>query len=184
MDRIFTTDDLCPSNLKYFEYWDKVKEKKPDLKVIAFTIANFQNKEPINESKEFIEWFEKHKDWVEIAVHGYDHLFPPEAERDDFEEQVTMALEILKPFLPEKYGYRSPGFKFSVRIEPLLKKLGFSYIAYQEHIKYFNGKIIAPILNTHCCDKWDNPITEVWWNLCKIKEGGIIKSLQMEGATK
>lgn len=162
---ILTTDDLCLTNLKYFEYWDKVKEKRPELKIIAFTTANYQLKEDLSKSKEFKDWFKKHEDWVEIAVHGYDHLSPPEVERDNLEELITKSLNILKEFLPEKYGYRSPGFKFSVTLEPILKKLGFSYIAYHEHIKVFKNNSLIPVLNTHCCDRYDNPITEVWKRL-------------------
>lgn len=164
---IFTTDDLCPSNLQYFYCWDEVHKKYPGKRLIAFTIANKDYKENVSESQEFKDWYEKHKDWVEIAVHGYDHTYPPEAERDDFEECVEKALAILKPFLPKEYGYRSPGFQFSVRIEPVLKKLGFSYIAYRDHIKYFDGRFAGPLLNTHCCDEqtWENPITNVWRTL-------------------
>jgi predicted SAM-dependent methyltransferase len=165
MSPVFTTDDVCPSFLQFFKYWDKVHEKYPERKVIAFTIANFAHKENIAESKEFREWFEARKDWVEVAVHGYDHLYPPEAERDDFPELVEKSLEILKPFLPKEYGYRSPGFKFSVRIEPVLKKLGFAYVAYAEHIKFFDGRPYIIPINTHCADKWENPITQVWRSL-------------------
>jgi predicted deacetylase len=165
---IITTDDLNLSNLQYFKYFDKVKKCKPDLKMIAFTTANFQNKENVRESKEFNEWFETHKDWVEIAVHGYDHLYPPEAFRDDleFEEQVTKALDLLMPYLPKEYGYRPPGFRFSVRIEPLLKKLGFAYVAYRDNIKYFDGRPMAIPFNTHCTNQYESPITEVWRSLC------------------
>jgi hypothetical protein len=35
---IITTDDLCLSNLPNFRYWDAVKKKKPDLKIIALII--------------------------------------------------------------------------------------------------------------------------------------------------
>jgi len=164
---VYTTDDLCPSNLQFFKYWDKVKKRKPNLKLIAFTIANFQNKEPIYKSKEFNMWIKDHKSWVDIAVHGYDHLYPPEAERDDFEEQVEMALDFLYPYLPKKFGYRSPGFKFTVRLEPLLKRLGFYYVAYPQHIKVLEtGEIIQPLINTHCCDRYEQPITEIWRDLC------------------
>ena len=166
--RIYTTDDICPSNLKFFPYWENVRTRHPDMKLIAFTIANYQNKENVQESKEFNEWFEKNKDWVEIAVHGYDHLYPPEAERDDFEQCVENALEILRPYLPKEYGYRPPGFKFSVRIEPTLRRLGFSYVAYRDHIKYFEeNRLVGPILNTHCCDNkdWDNPITKIYTDI-------------------
>lgn len=163
---ILTTDDLCPSNLKYFKYFDEIKKSHSDLKMIAFTIANFQNKENVLESKEFNEWFEKHKSWVEIAIHGYNHLYPPETFSNNFEEQLTNALDIMRPYLPMKYGYRPPGFRFSIRIEPLLKKLGFSYVAYQDNIKYFDGRQMITPINTHCSDKYDKPITKVWRSLC------------------
>ena len=105
---IFTTDDLCPSNLKYFKFWDKIRKANPELKLIAFTIANFKGKENVKDSKEFYEWWEIHKDWVEIGVHGYDHLFPPEGERANQEELMEKARDILLPFLPENHLYRPP----------------------------------------------------------------------------
>jgi len=168
-NNILTTDDLCLSNLKYFKYFDEMKSCLPNLKMIAFTIANYNNAENVSESKEFNEWYQCHKDWVEIAIHGYDHLYPPEAERDDFEKYVEDALDILRPYLPKEYGYRSPGFKFSVRIEPTLKRLGFSYVAYREHIKYFDRRQLIIPINTHCTlDKYDNPIGMVHKQLIEI----------------
>jgi predicted deacetylase len=165
---IYTYDDLCPSNLDNWKYWDKVKEAHPDLKVIAFTIANHQNKELITDSKEFYDWWLTHKEWVEIAVHGYDHLYPPEAFRSDteLEEQITKALEVLRPFMPLKYGYRSPGFRWCKSLEPILKKHGFSYVAYSEHIKILEtNELRLPVFNTHCTfDKFDQPIGQVWKN--------------------
>ena len=162
---IYTTDDVCPSNLKYFKYWDKVKKRKPDLKLIAFTIANYQNQENISKSKEFKEWFEKHKDWVEIGVHSYNHLRPQECWRDDQEIWIKKALDILKPYLPEKYLYRPPGFRVLSKTEGILKKLGFAGIVYQSRIKYFSGEIVEPIFNTHCGNQGVNKIKEIHENI-------------------
>lgn len=164
---IYTTDDICPSNLKYFEYWDVVKERKPDLKIISFVIANYRNKENVAESKEFKEWFEKHKDWVEIGVHGYDHLRPQECWRENQEVYIKKALEILRPYLPRKFLYRPPGFRVLPKTESIVKKLGFAGIAYQERIKHFDGKIIKPIYNTHCGNEGINQIAKVWRQLLK-----------------
>ncbi len=166
---IITTDDLCLENLKYFKYWDDVKSQNPNLKVIAFTIANNKCEQRIDESEEFEEWYVQHNDWVEIGVHGYDHMNPPEQERDDAEEYVRKSLEILKTFLPQKFLYRPPGFQRSVRTEPMLKKLGFAGIAYQRRIRYFDEKIVEGLLNTHCCDKFNLPITrwKEWTRLMK-----------------
>ena len=163
---IYTTDDLCLSNLHYFSYWDRIKEIKPELKLIAFTIANYCKRENVGESKDFKEWFNGHKDWVDIGVHGYDHEYPPEGERDNQEELIRLSLEILKPFLKEKYLYRAPGFQTTCKTEPIVKALGFAGIAHQNRIKYFDGSFEENVVNTHCCDKWDNPITKVWDKIC------------------
>jgi len=151
---LITTDDLCLSYLKNFSYFDKLKEKKPDLKVIAFTIGNFKNNEPLLESTIFKEWFEKHKDWVEIGVHSYDHDGLPDGDRDDEEYWIKKALESLRPFLPERYGYRSPGWQTTIKTIPILKKLGFSYIAYFSKIRDLKEeKIIeTEIINSHLYD--------------------------------
>ena len=163
---IYTTDDVCPSNLVYFKFWDKVKESNPNLKVIAFTIANNQEKEDVSRSDEFKAWFDERKSWVEIGVHGYDHTFPPEGERENQEELIRKSVEILKPFLPENYLYRPPGFQLTCKTEPICRKLGFAGIAHQTRIKYFDGHFETDLINTHCCDKWNNPITKVWRKLC------------------
>jgi len=162
-----TTDDVCLENLRFFHYWDKIKMMKPNLKLIAFTIANYKDEQNVAESKEFKSWFDAHRSWVEIGVHGYDHLFLPEQERDDAEELVMKSLEILKNFLPENHLYRPPGFQRTIQTEPMLKRLGFGGIAYQARIKMFDGRVIEPILNTHCCDRDFNPVTEwrEWINL-------------------
>lgn len=159
---IYTTDDLCLSNLHFFTYWDLVKKRKPDLKLIAFTIANRNYREDVGKSKDFKHWYGEHKEWVEIGVHGYDHGYPPEGDRDDHEELIRKSLEILQPFLPEKFLYRAPGFQTTCRTEPICKALGFAGIAHQTRIKYFDGHVEEDILNTHCCDKWEMPITQIW----------------------
>lgn len=168
---LFTTDDVCPSNLKYFEYWDKVKEKHSELKLIAFTIANYQNKENIKESKEFNDWYEKHKDWVIIQPHGLNHLKPQLGWRD-YETQkndIKESLDILKSYLSNEIIYRFPGFRISPYSENILKELKVDGIAHQEFIKMFDGRKIYNIFNTHCCDgdsnKILNPITKIYQNL-------------------
>jgi len=162
-DIIFTTDDVWPSNLGFFEYWYYVKDKYPNLKLIAFVTANYAYKEDVSKNDLFQQWFEETKDWVEVGVHGYDHGNPPEQERDDAEELVVKSLEILKPYLPEKFLYRPPGFQRTIHTEPMLKKLGFAGIAHQTRIKYFNEGIVEGIFNTHCTNKHANSITK-WRN--------------------
>lgn len=151
---IITTDDLCLSYLDNFRYFDEIRNKKKDFEVVAFTIGNFKNKENLRDSGKFIKWFEEHRDWVEIAVHSYDHLPPPDGDRHNEETWIRKALVSLKPFLPKKYGYRSPGWQTTNKTVPILKKLGFSYIAYESRIADIQtNKIINKgIINTHLYD--------------------------------
>ena len=151
---IITTDDLCLSYLDNFVYFDRMKEKVPELRVIAFTIGNFNNEELLVESNIFKSWHAKHKAWVEIAVHSYDHANPPDGDRDDEEYWIAKALDSLRPFLPEKYGYRSPGWQTTNKTVGILKKLGFSYIAYETKIKDImtNNTTNELILNSHLYD--------------------------------
>lgn len=151
---IITTDDLCLSYLDNFKYFDELKNKFAELKVIAFTIANYKNNEKLLGNAIFEKWYQKHKNWVEIAIHSYDHDTIPDGDRKDEEYWITKALEDLKPFLPKAYGYRSPGWQTTNKTVPILKKLGFSYIAYESKIKNLNNDTIidAKIINSHLYD--------------------------------
>lgn len=151
---IVTVDDLCLSYLKNFEYFDELKKEYPKLEVIAFTIGNFNNEELLVESDVFKAWFGEHKDWVKIAVHSYDHKSPPDGDREDEEFWIRKALRSLHPFLPEKFGYRSPGWQTTNKTVPILKKLGFAYIAYETKIKDLKTGVTSNerILNSHLYD--------------------------------
>lgn len=151
---IFTTDDLCLSYLDNFELFDDIKAKHPEFKLIAFTIANFNNEELLVESDVFKTWYAKHRDWVEIAVHSYDHANPPDGDRDNEEYWINKALDSLRPFLPARYGYRSPGWQTTNQTVGILKKLGFAYIAYESKIKDLMNNTInnEPIINSHIYD--------------------------------
>lgn len=147
-----TTDDLCLEYLDNFVLFDALKKLYPEFKVTCFTIANFHTMEDLKDSAVFWEWFEKRKEWVEIAVHSYDHEYPPDGDRDNEEECITEAYHALQPFLPKEYGYRSPGWQTTNKTEGILKKLGFSYIAYETKVKYFDGRVITNVLNSHLYD--------------------------------
>ena len=149
-----TVDDLCLSYLDNFKHFDELKKKVPTLKIIVFTIGNFNNNELLMDSEIFKKWYVVHSDWVEIAVHSYDHQYPPDGDRNDEEYWIKKALDSLKPFLPEEYGYRSPGWQTTNKTIDILKRLGFSYIAYETKIKDLkkNSIINERILNSHLYD--------------------------------
>lgn len=161
-DVVFLIDDICPSNLKHWKYMEELHVKYPNHKVVAFVIANNENKEDISKNQEFKKWYESVKDWIEIGIHGYDHMKPQEGWRDDQEKYMQMSLDILKPYLSERFLYRAPGFRTLAKTEQVLKKLGFTGIAHQARIKYFNtGEIKENIFNLHCSsnETFVNPIT-------------------------
>ena len=147
----FTVDDLCLEYLSQFDLFDSIKEEFSDFNLIAFTISNFKNQENLRTSLRFRKWFEKHKDWVEIAVHSYDHQYPPDGDRENEAEWIEKALNELREFLPTQYGYRSPGWQTTNRTISILTNLGFSYIAYEQSIKYF-ARGSFPVVNSHLYD--------------------------------
>lgn len=165
---LFTVDDLCLSHLDNFVWFDKIKEILPSFEMVAFAIGNYKNEEPLLESGIFKEWFERHEDWVEIAVHSYDHQYPPDGDREDEEYWIAKALDSLRAFLPEDYGYRSPGWQTTNRTVPILKKLGFSYIAYESSIRDIKNEKILPkrVINAHLYN-----IPELAGIYNKFKEG-------------
>lgn len=144
----FCCDDIGNKYRNELYKLDILKSKNPELKVNCFVIAK-----DINDW--FPEWYLDRKEWVEIAVHGYDHDYPPECERDDKEERILKALNILRPYLPEKYGFRAPGFQMTATTYPILKKLRFSFIAHQTKIQPLNERsfIQQEIINCHIYDK-------------------------------
>ena len=150
----FSVDDLCLSHLDKFELFDKIKARHPSFKLVAFTIANNKNNELLTHSKTFKAWYLCHKDWVEIAVHSYDHEYPPDGDRNNEGKWIKKARDSLRPFLPAKYGYRSPGWQTTNKTVPILKKLGFSYIAYETVVKDTQKDIIIErqVTNSHLYD--------------------------------
>ena len=149
----FTIDDICLKYLDNFVLLDNLKKEYSGFKMIAFTIANYKNKEDLSKSDRFKSWFDKHKDWLEIAVHSYDHLPPPDGDRSDEKYWIEKARDTLKEFLPKEYGYRSAGFQTSNKTILILKELGFSWIAYETKIRYLKEeKIKNNIINSHIYD--------------------------------
>ena len=157
---IYTTDDVSIDNLKHFKFWDKVKERKHNLRVVAFVVA----KDIV--TPEFNRWFSDQQDWVEIGVHCYEHSKPQEGWREDQEQQIQKAINTLKPYLPKRYLYRPPGFRFLPQTEPILKRLGFAGIAHQQFIKIFDTWEKIRVFNTHCTEnEFNNPIGKIWQKL-------------------
>lgn len=150
---IYTVDDLCLSYLPNFNILDNIKKHNPGFEIIAFTIADFNGNENLSKSREFREWYLERESWVEIAVHSFQHIIP-DGDQDDEEGQIRQALDILKPFLPKEYIYRPAGWQTTNQTVPILKKLGFTLIAYETRINNIKVErtISRSIINSHLYD--------------------------------
>jgi len=143
-------------NEKEFYKLEQLKKTIPGLKVNCFVMGK--------DAGEYLK-----KDWLETGVHGYEHSYPPECERDDQEKYINKALVALKKYLPKRFGFRAPGFQITALTYPILKKLGFYFIAHQTRIQPLNGYKFNQnnIINSHIYD-----------DLTKFKElNGIFKFL-------
>jgi len=145
MDRIYPTMDDIGMYLN-LEAIDKLKEKMPDFKITLFVIPKWDYGQPISSNKKFVKWFEARRDWVEIAIHGFTHTghkYNMEVEgKRSYSEQFSLykhAVELLKPFLPEKFGFKAPGNHSNEATLMALTRLGFSYFAFGNDVLPLNG---------------------------------------------
>jgi len=157
---LLMVDDVCEENIGNLKYLDEMHQAFPTMKAVLFTIAKHKNMRPITECKAFVEYFNKNRLWTLIGVHGYDHMAPPEQERDNAEELVKLSIKILKPYLHLGPIYRPPGFQTTIHTEKMLKKLGFGGIANQDNIKWLDGGgYTEGFVNCHLTEnKFINPI--------------------------
>lgn len=135
MSLCIETDDFRPSLIpKWERTWDKLKAEIPELKVTCYIPIFYQEfgvnlEEDIRDNQKFKDWFLKRKDWVEIAVHGFDHKKPPEYLKNSIEQSASIkkSLAALKDYLPNYYGFKAPFYRISNITLELLRDYGFSW---------------------------------------------------------
>ena len=172
-----TTDDFCPKFMDSWKYWEELKKVHPNLRITAFVVPRHDNKDEYDcsKSKEFKQWFEKNKDWVEVAVHGFDHSkFECLLSYDEQLERFKKALEIMKPFLPKKWGFKPPYYRYnSDTLEIILDTLKAAYFVTPRRIYYGRGKSfkLNNLIETHTNNytKMGDRIDKVVNDLKKIK---------------
>jgi cellulose synthase/poly-beta-1,6-N-acetylglucosamine synthase-like glycosyltransferase len=143
MPVLFCCDDIGVKYKDKLGELKKLKEKYPSLKVNAFVVAKDIDETVI----EFLK-----QDWIEVNVHAYEHDGIPELNFEDKADRIKKAVEELDEVLPEKMGYRAPGFRLTASTYPILKMLGFSHIVHQNRVQLLNEqKVISniPLINTH-----------------------------------
>jgi len=127
-------------NEAQFGKLEALKERVPALKVTCFVMGK--------DAGDYLR-----KDWIEVACHGWEHDDPPECERENQEVFIRKGLEALKPYLPQRFGFRAPGFQMTARSYPILREMGFHYVAHQNKVQAFKGQFEpGKIINTHIYD--------------------------------
>lgn len=93
-----TEDHYERNGLNFLFYW---KAKYPKFKITLFTIPN-------KTSREMVDLLRKHSDWIELAVHGFNHSSNFECFDWDYEK----TRELMEPL--EKRGFvknfKAPGW--------------------------------------------------------------------------
>lgn len=153
--RYLICDDV---NEKEFYKLEKLKEKFPNLKVTCFVMGK--------DAGDYLK-----KDWIEVGVHGWEHTYPPECERDNQREFIIKGLEVLRPYLSLNFGFRAPGFQVTASTYPILKKLGFCYIAHQNRIQ-----ILQLIWYPVVADTVEEGKKEIQNRINNFKQGEIINT--------
>jgi len=138
----FTCDDISYRYESHLFELERLHLNLPRFKVTCFVIASGLD-------RNLVRWLQQ--DWIEVAVHCYDHGDPPELERDDKEERTRKALSVLSPLLPVEFGYRAPGFQVTGTSYPLLRTIGFWYIAHETRIQPLRNRYFRrlPLINSH-----------------------------------
>lgn len=167
---MITTDDFSPKNFKYFDYWLKLKENHPKLKLTLFTIPMHDGKAHYNVKRhpDFSNFCYFHRGWITLGVHGLTHGAPPE-NLGTFDEQVKLLKEA-KRIMTWKvpgltFAYRCPGFKINQDTIPALKKVGYTYLFKMNDIinlkndHYLQG---IKLVNTHSNGIVDDSIEKIF----------------------
>ena len=144
---IFFCDDIGYNYANQLHKLERLKKRYPQFKVNCSVIAKYLD-------DDLIGWLQK--DWVEVVVHGYEHGPIPECELSEREDRIKKALAVLRPLLPEKFGFRAPGFQMTASTYPILRESGFWYIAHQTRIqplKQIDRYEQDRIVNSHIYDK-------------------------------
>lgn len=134
---LITTDDLCPKFMDFFrEYWDPLKARHPDLKLIAFTVLDWRHKVskkklgttiPKKFPKEFIEFCNKRKKWLVLAPHALTHQYAEgtDPKLHDIIRIIRNAME--KTECKILSGYKPPFYRFNAQTPFTVKSAGLRF---------------------------------------------------------
>ena len=146
MYMVITSDDLNPSTLNLFnEYWKKLKQNHPELKVTFYVPVNYREfggNNDITDSVEFKQWFTENRSWCDVELHGLTHEKPPEFHRG-FEEQLSRignSINALCDYLDLScIGFKAPFYRMN---EDTVKALSSFNVAW--YSQWWNLNLLKP----------------------------------------
>lgn len=153
------------------ERLDEIKKKFPELKLTCFTVPDWEmNGVGLKGNKLFKGWFNKNKDWVEIAIHGLNHReIEGNLPYDKQCQKLRKALEIMKEFLPSKIGYKAPANDTNKDTLRAVYDCGYDYLVIRGDIRPRGSFEDRPIFESHIQTKgsffyWSNKECELLSN--------------------
>lgn len=154
---IFDTDDLHGGNHRLDLLW-QLKEANPAFKMTAFAVPAFCPP----------EFLDSLPDWIEVAVHGWDHGGPDcsnayEAAHWTYEQALDVLLAVPGRFVD---GFKAPGWQISDETYLALEELGW-WVAdqhYNDHRRPFSMRVHCEgdgdHIHTHVQDVCGNGLEE------------------------
>ncbi len=169
---IISTDDLSPATIKgQFEYFDELKRKHPDLRIIAFTVARWNNEEQndISQNQEFIDFCNDRNSWLRIAYHGLSHENPRAEAILSLKQQLEFLGEMQRIFteFKRKCGcdflnyYKPPRYRWNSDTLFACSKMGIEYLFIQDGVLNLKNNNFKSRAELGLIDSHVNPITQM-----------------------
>lgn len=169
---ILTTDDLCPQHIPFFnDHWDDLHERHPDMKLIAFTTANWHGQKKVS-GRKFVRFCEKRKDWLILAFHGLEHRIyegrePKNTQQHTIREMIDIfrksGLELIPAYKPPFYAFNTDCLE--VVAENKIKKIFLPRGILDLETRVFIERDEVGLIDSHV-----NPKTSMADRIDKVKE--------------
>lgn len=155
----FDWDDHCDVN-DAMPYMEQLKALNPAFKATLFAIPALGDD----------QFWASHPDWIELAMHGWSHPDPREAEWWTYEQACDVLLAVPDGFA---HGWKSPGWLTSPGMYQALGELGW-WIA-DQHLADAVRPADLPVYLWEDGDNWHghvqavcgNGLEETWETVCE-----------------
>jgi len=148
---IICTDDIRPGTVKeYWKVWSLLKSNHPELKLNAFVIPYYYEEDSEHIlNKEFIEWYNSIKNWVQLHLHGFMHSFPPECllSKPQQEELIERGARLLGMLCRRDFGFKAPGYHYNDDTLEILRKYKIRFLCNEKEIIWLRNNKIGSDLN-------------------------------------